>query len=444
MPDTGVKTSFLDELSWRGLLHQRTAGEELDRHLAQPPRVAYCGFDPTSDSLHVGNLIPIKLLMHWQRAGHKPIVVIGGGTGLIGDPSGRDVERLLMSRQRVEANVASQRRIFERLLDFDESRPEAAVLVNNLDWLEELGFIDVLRDVGKHFSVNMMIQKDSVRERLHAREQGISYTEFSYMILQAYDFLHLRRTADCTVQIAGSDQYGNIVAGIDLIRREVAGAGGESSAEAYGVTAPLVERSDGKKMSKSSGQAVWLSADTEDRTAPYAFYQYWINLPDADVVSWLRMFTFIDSGEIDDLARRHEAEPHQRLAQKTLARHMTEMVHGAGELKRVQKASEALFGAGDVRELDGPTLAEVFADVPHTTHDKSLLAGAGVSLADVLSGTSLAGSRRAAREHLSSGAVSVNGVRCPEDRRLAMDDLLPGGTILLRRGKKSWHATRWA
>ena len=433
--------SFLDELAWRGLLHQRTAGQELDLHLAEPPRVAYCGFDPTSDSLHLGNFIPIKLLMHWQRSGHKPVVVMGGGTGLIGDPSGRDLERTLMSRQQVEANVASQRRVFERLLDFDESRPNAAVIVNNLAWLDELGFIEVLRDVGKHFSVNMMIQKDSVHQRLHAREQGISYTEFSYMILQAYDFLHLHRTANCTVQIAGSDQYGNIVSGIDLIRRECSS---ETPAESFGVTAPLVERSDGRKMSKSSGQAVWLSADTEDHTTPYAFYQYWINLPDADGVSWLKMFTLLERDEIDDLAGRHEAEPHKRLAQRSLARHMTEMVHGPGELQRVESATEALFGAGDVRELDEPTLAEVFADVPHTTHDKSLLSGESVSLVDVLSRTSLAGSKRAAREHLAGGAVSVNGVKCREDRRLGPDDLLPGGTILLRRGKKNWHATRWA
>ncbi|MHC4217167.1 MAG: tyrosine--tRNA ligase [Planctomycetota bacterium] len=433
--------SFLDELSWRGLLHQRTAAEELDRHLAETPRVAYCGFDPTSDSLHIGNLIPIKLLMHWQRAGHKPIVLIGGGTGLIGDPSGRDLERSLMSREQVEANVASQRRIFERLLDFDESSPNAAVIVNNLDWLDELGFIEVLRDVGKHFSVNMMIQKDSVRERLHTREQGISFTEFSYMILQAYDFLHLRRTADCTVQVAGSDQYGNIVAGIDLIRRE---HGTEDAAPAFGVTAPLVERSDGRKMSKSSGQAVWLSADTEDRTSPYAFYQYWINLPDADVINWMKMFTLAERGEIDDLAGRHDAEPHKRRAQKSLARHMTGMVHGADELSRVEKATEALFGTGDVRGLDELTLAEVFADVPHTTHDRSQLSGDGMSLVDVLSQTSLAGSKRAAREHVAGGAVSINGVKCPEDRPLVTDDLLPGGTILLRRGKKSWHATKWS
>jgi tyrosyl-tRNA synthetase len=444
MADAQVKTSFLDEIAWRGLLYQRTAGEALDRHLAGGPRIAYCGFDPTAESLHIGNLIPIKLLMHWQQAGHTPIVLMGGGTGLIGDPSGRDAERTLMSRERVEANVASQRRTFERLLDFDPKRPNAAVIVNNLEWLDRLGFVEMLRDVGKHFSVNAMIQKDSVRQRLHAREQGISYTEFSYMILQAYDFLHLRRTANCTVQIAGSDQYGNIVAGIDLIRREFGGEDAGPEAEAYGVTAPLVERSDGKKMSKSTGDAVWLAADTEDRTSPYAFYQYWINLPDADVVNWTRMYTLAEREAIEDVQRQHEAEPHRRIAQKFLARQMTAMIHGDDELERVETATEALFGAGDVRKLDEPTLVEVFADVPHTVHDKGLLAGEGTLLVDVLSGTSLARSKSEARGHLSSGAVSVNGVRCPADRRLTTDDLLPGAMILLRRGKKSWHATRWS
>ncbi len=439
MSGVAQTTSFLDELSWRGLLHQQTAGEELSKHLAEAPRVAYAGFDPTSDALHIGNLIPIKLLMHWQRSGHKPIALMGGGTGLIGDPSGRDGERVLMDRDLVEANIASQKRTFQRLLDFDPSRPNAASIVNNLDWLEPLGFIEVLRDVGKHFSVNMMIQKDSVRERLHGREQGISFTEFSYMILQAYDFLHLRRTVDCTVQMAGSDQYGNIVAGIDLIRREL----GHENAHAYGVTAPLVERSDGRKMSKSSGQAVWLSADTSDATSPYAFYQYWINLPDADVVPWLKWFSLLGRDEIEALAQRHEAEPHKRPAHTALARHMTEMIHGPDEVKRVETASAALFGTGDLRGLDEPTLAEVFADVPHSTHDKTRLAGEGASLAELLAETTLASSKRDARQHLAGGAVSVNGVRCADDRRLTTEDLLPGATILLRRGKKSWHATRW-
>ena len=284
-----------------------------------------------------------------------------------------------------------------------------------------------------------MIQKDSVRDRLHGREQGISYTEFSYMLLQAYDFLHLRRTAGCTVQLAGSDQYGNIVAGIDLIRREL----GHEPDAAYGITAPLVNRSDGKKMSKSSGSAVWLSADTSDRTTPYAFYQYWINLPDADVVAWLKLFTFLGREEIDDLALQHEGEPHRRLAHTALARHMTEMIHGAPQLKRVETATDALFGRSDVRELDEATLAEVFSDVPHSTHDKALLTDAGVPLVEILGQTTLAGSKRVARESLSSGAVAVNGVRVDADRTLTGADLLPGQTILLRRGKKNWHATKW-
>ncbi len=403
---------FLDELRWRGLLHQQTATDVLDKHLAEP-RTAYAGFDPTSDSLHIGNLIPVKLLMHWQAAGHRPIALMGGGTGLIGDPSGCDSERQLLSRDKVEANIASQKRILERLLDFDDTSSRGAAIVNNLDWLDELGFIEVLRDVGKHFSVNMMIQKDSVRDRLHAREQGLSYTEFSYMILQAYDFLHLRRTMDCTVQLAGSDQYGNIVAGIDLIRREYGGHGGGHGgghAESFGVTAPLVERTDGKKMSKSSGQALWLSSDTRDATSPYAFYQYWINLPDTDIGPWLRWFSLLSRERIDELTRSHEAEPHRRIAQTELARHMTSLVHGDGELHRVETATAALFGSGDLRALDEATLGEVFADVPHSTHDKSQMSGDGASLVDVLCSTSLASSKRAAREYLDSGAIAVNCV----------------------------------
>jgi tyrosyl-tRNA synthetase len=427
--------SFLSEIAWRGLLHQRTAEQTLEEHLATPGRVGYCGFDPTADSLTIGNLVPIQLLVNWQRAGHRPVVLVGGGTGMIGDPSGKDRERPLLTREQVDANVAGQRRIFERLLDFDRARSNAARLVNNADWLSELGYLEFLRDVGKHFSVNTMVQKESVRERLHNRDQGISYTEFSYMLLQAYDFLHLHRVEQCTVQMAGSDQYGNIIAGIDLIHRSLG-----HTAEAFGVTAPLVTHSDGRKIGKSEGGSVWLTAD---RTSPYAFYQYWINVPDGEVGAFLRFFTVLGREEIEASEAAQRAAPHERSSQRALARHMTERLHGESERHRVEAAVDALFGRGDIRSLDAATLAEVAAEIPQTQHDLDALADPGVSLVDLLPETSLAGSRREAREFLGSGAISVNGQRAPADRRLTRDDLLPGALVLVRRGKRQWHASRW-
>lgn len=430
--------SYVEELRSRGLFYQATADAPLHEHILTPGRVAYAGFDPTSDSLHIGHLVPLTLLMHWQRHGHVPIAVMGGGTGLIGDPSGRDNERDLITREKVEANVASQKRIFEKLLDFSKKISNPASLVNNIDWLDKLGFIDVLRDVGKHFSVNEMIARDSVKRRLEEREHGISFTEFSYTILQAYDFLHLRRTMNCTMQVGGQDQYGNIVAGIDLIRREFSQEEGQS----FGITAPLVMRSDGKKMSKSKGTAVWLSSDTRDATSPFAFYQYFINLPDADVVAWLKRFTMLSIDAIDSIAADHEKAPHERGAQKSLAAQMTEMVHGKTELDRVESATTALF-TGDVRNLDERMLTEVFAEAPHTEHDKASLDGDGVALVDLLPQTSLASSKREAREFLSSGAINVNGEKAAADYCLKTRDLLHGKLILLRRGKKNWHATKW-
>ena len=425
--------SFLDELRWRELLYQTTAGEELSQHLASPGRVGYCGFDPTSDSLTIGNFIQIKLLMHWQQCGHKPVVLMGGGTGLIGDPSGKDAERQLLTREQVEANVNGQRRIFEKLLDFDPSNPNAAVIVNNADWLCELRYIDVLRDVGKHFSVNEMMQRESVKRRLEEREHGISYTEFSYMILQAYDFLHLRRTMNCTVQTAGSDQFGNIVSGIDLIRREI------GPNQAFGITSPLVKSASGKKIGKTEQGAIWLTAD---RTSPYAFYQYWINVDDNDVEPFLKWFTMMNQEQIADIVRQHQAAAHTRIAQRELARHMTRLLHGESALNSVEAASQALF-SGNVREIDEAMLDEVLADVPHSTHDKASLEGEGVALADLLPQTTLAVSKREAREFLNSGAVAVNGEKVDAAYRLSMRDLLHGRTILLKRGKKHWHATRW-
>lgn len=342
---TTTTNGFLDELSWRGMLHQTTS-PELAAHLASGVRAGYAGFDPTSDSLTIGNFMGIKLLAHLQRAGHRPIVVSGGGTGLIGDPSGKSAERQLLTRDLAEHNARSQQRIFDRFLDF--SGPRAAIIRNNIDWLSSMSYLDMLRDIGKHFSVNQMIARDSVASRLEGREQGISYTEFSYMILQAYDFLHLHRADGCTIQLGGSDQFGNIVSGIDLIRRL-------EQHESFGATCPLVTTSDGQKIGKTEKGAIWLTAD---RTSPYRFFQYWMNTSDADAVKFLRWFTFLDAQAVDALAHSLATEPGKRETQKALAAEMTRMTHGETELARARATSEAIF-SGDVQSLDA---GQIFRD----------------------------------------------------------------------------------
>ena len=423
---------FLDELAWRGLLHQTTA-ETLPAYLAKPGRIAYAGFDPTADSLTVGNYVPMKLLAHWQRAGHRPVVFMGGGTGLIGDPSGKSAERQLMTPEVVAHNVSRQRAIFERVLDFSQQSTCAATVVDNGEWLRTLGYLDVLRDVGKHFSVNQMIMRDSVKSRLEEREQGISYTEFSYMILQAYDFVHLFRTMGCTVQLGGADQWGNIVSGIDLIRRMEQG-------EAYGITNPLVTKADGGKFGKSEKGSVWLTAD---RTSPFRFHQYWLNTADADVVRFLKWFTFLPQDRIAELERSAAERPQEREAQRALANEMTEIFHGATERGNAEAAGRALF-AGELAELDARTIEEIAEDLPCTVLEPGELGGEGVLLADVLVRTTLAASKREARDFLQAGAVLVNGTKAAADARLTPRDLLHGSVALLRRGKKNWHAIRAA
>jgi tyrosyl-tRNA synthetase len=431
---------LLDELDWRGLLHQTTGGDELRTHLKTGGRVAYCGFDPTKDALTIGNYMPIKMLRHWQLAGHRPIILMGGGTGLIGDPSGKDAERQLLSKEQVAKNIEGQLRCFSKVLDFEGEN--AAIIVNNADWLCELGFLDVLRDVGKYFSVNEMIKKDSVKERLNNREQGISYTEFSYMILQAYDFLHLRREMDCTIQIAGSDQYGNIVAGIDLIRRDMLDSNKDEFRGA-GITNPLVTASDGSKIGKTEKGAIWL---TQDRTSPYAFHQYWLNVPDEDAGKFLRWFTFLDQATIESIEKDHAEAPHQRAAQHALADSMTELFHGNENVTRCNEAAKALFG-GDITSLDAQMLGEVFSEVPAGEFEIISLGTETASLVELLPQTKLCKSKREAREFLKNGSISVNGEKLSGDdavaRVLTTNDLLHGTTILLRRGKKSWYAAKW-
>ena len=422
--------SFLEELSWRGLLHQTTS-EALPGYLATPGRVAYAGFDPTSDSLTVGNFIPMKLLAHWQRAGHRPIVLMGGGTGLIGDPSGKSAERQLLTPDAVAHNVSRQREIFARVIDFSAGGDRKASVVDNGEWLGSLGYIEVLREVGKHFSVNQMIMRDSVRSRLEGREQGISYTEFSYMILQAYDFLHLYRTAGCTVQLGGADQWGNIVSGIDLVRRMEQG-------DAYGITNPLVTKADGGKFGKSEKGAVWLTAD---RTSPFRFHQFWLNTADADIARFLRWFTFLPRERVEELERAAAERPQEREAQRVLANEMTELFHGPSERANAEAAGKALF-AGEVASLDARTLEEVAEDLPCTVLEPGELGGDGIAVLDLLPRTTLAASKREARDFLAAGAVMVNGSKASADARLTPKDLLHGRVALLRRGKKNWHAVR--
>lgn len=426
-----MRHDFLTELRSRGLLHQASHEDALKTYLESSSRRGYAGFDPTSDSLTIGNFIPIKLLCHFQQAGHKPYVVMGGGTGLIGDPSGKTAERQLLSRETIEHNVFRQTRIFERLLDF--SGTAGAVLRNNLDWLGSLTYIEALREVGKYFSVNAMIQRDSVRDRLEKREQGISYTEFSYMVLQAYDFLHLRKQDGVTLQMGGSDQWGNIVSGCDLIRRALPDGDNES----YAVTAPLVTRADGGKFGKTEAGAIWLTAD---KTSPYALYQFFVNTDDADVERYLRLFTFLSLPEIADLANQHTQDPGARVAHRALAGHMTELLHGPTERAQAEQAAQALF-SGQVRSLSLPLLQEVFAAVPKTRLAKeSLIAQDQAPLIlDLLVQTPLAKSKREARDFLQQGAVSVSGRPVGLDDRLQENDLLHGAFVAIRRGKKLWH-----
>jgi tyrosyl-tRNA synthetase len=419
----------LEDLEYRGLVYQTTDAPGLRAHLSTP-RAVYAGFDPTAPSLTIGNLVPLLMLMRFQRAGHKPVALVGGGTGLIGDPSGKSGERPLSSAEVVRAYVEGQRRIFERVLDF--SGPNAAVLVNNADWLEKLGFVEVLRDIGKFFSVNMMIQKDSVRERLTAREQGITYTEFSYMLLQAYDFRHLYDARAVTLQLAGSDQWGNIVAGIDLIHRT------RRDATVFGLTAPLITKADGTKFGKTESGAIWLSAD---RTSPYAFYQFWLNTQDADVIRYLKVFTLLDVAIIEELERAHAEDPAARRAHRALAAHVTELLHGPAGLAQAEAATEALF-SGDVTGLTRELLEEVFATAPSATIARGALLGPGMPVADFLVAGEVAKSKREARELLSSHAIVINGRKAELDGTITIDWLLYGEIAAVRRGKKTWHLIR--
>ena len=413
---------MIEELRWRGLLADAT--EHAAAAFAAGQVTGYIGFDPTASSLHVGSLVPIMGLVHLQRAGHCPIALVGGGTGLIGDPSGKASERSLLDRARAEENAAGIHRQLAHFLDFD-SRAAPARMANNLDWLDGLRLVDFLRDIGKHFSVNAMMRKESVRRRLADEESGISFTEFSYQLLQAYDFSELNRRYGCTLQMGGSDQWGNITAGIDLVRR----MGGP---RCHGVVFPLVESSGGVKFGKTEEGTVWLDPE---RTSPYRFYQFWLNTEDGDVVSYLKRFTLLDRGAIDELACAVAERPHRREAQRRLAAEMTGTVHGADGLDRAERASRVLFG-GSLEGLGADDIEEIFADVPSTAVARSVLED-GVELAVVMADAGMTASRSEARRLIRGGGVYLNGERVA-DMGLAVgkSDPIEDRFILVRIGKK--------
>ena len=417
---------LLDELAWRGMLQDATEGAR--EHLETAGRGIYIGFDPTADSLHVGSLLPIMVLVHAQRAGHRPIALVGGATGLVGDPSGKSAERPLLTREQLEANVAGIHAQLEHFLDF-EAVDNPARMRNNLDWLGQVNVLDFLRDVGKHFSVNAMLRKESVRRRVESDEQGISFTEFTYQLLQAADFLHLFRSDECTVQMGGSDQWGNITAGVDLIRRVTAG-------HAFGATAPLVTTAAGTKFGKTEEGTVWLDPK---RTSPFRFYQFWINCTDADVGRYLRFFTLLPRAEIEALDQATAEEPHRRAAQKALAEDVTRRVHGADGLARAEAATQALFG-GSLEGLSADDIADIFADVPSSTLPRSALGTDEGALLEVLAGTDLATSKGDARRSVQGGGVYVNGERIDDtDAQLSEEHAIEGRFIVLRKGRRSHH-----
>jgi tyrosyl-tRNA synthetase len=411
---------ILEDLEYRGLLFQETDRDGLTRALEQGPLCLYIGFDPTADSLHIGNLLAILILRRFQLAGHKPIALVGGATGLIGDPSGKKQERALNPRDTVHAWTRKIESQLARFIDFDAPNNPARV-VNNYDWTASMGVIDFLRDVGKHFSINTMLNRESVAMRL---ETGLSFTEFSYMLLQANDFLELFTQYGCRLQVGGSDQWGNIVAGVDLIRRVTGG-------EAYGFTIPLVVQSDGTKFGKSEGNAVWLDAE---KTSVYHFYQFWLNTADADVIRFLRYFTFLSPAEIAGLERAVAEQPDARLAQRVLAEQVTTLVHGQAAAERAQRLSAMLF-AGDIKRLTREEVHEVFAGVPSTT----VSAGQPLDIVSVLVASGASSSRRQAREDVAGGAITVNGDKITDrERRFSAEELIAGRFLVIRRGRRHY------
>ena len=421
---TAINNNLIDDLKWRGLIAQ-TTDEAALRDSLKKPTTLYIGFDPTAPSIHVGNLVVLLVLRRFQLAGHNPIPLVGGATGLVGDPSGKNEERTLNTTDIVEQWVARIRKQLEKFLDFD-TPANPAVMANNLDWTAPLSAIDFLRDIGKHFSVNQMLAKDAVSSRLN--KDGISYTEFSYQVLQALDFLELYKRYNCTLQLGGSDQWGNITAGLDLIRRVEGGSG-------HAMTIPLLTKADGTKFGKTAGGAVWLDPEM---TSPYAFFQYWLNSDDADVINFTKVFSFKTREEIEALAARHAENPGAREAHRELARELTSLVHSPEIAQRVEVAARALFGQADLSELDEATLASAIAELPRVTVSASEEMPTWV---DLLAATGVVDSKSAARRIVKESGAYLNNEKVPsEDFRLEKSHFLCGKYALLRKGKRDLAA----
>ncbi len=427
--------NFIEELRWRGLVHDMTPGTE--EQLAKEMTQGYIGFDPTADSLHIGNLVPVMLLVHLQRSGHKPVVLVGGATGRVGDPSGKTEERKLLSIDQINHNLESQKKQLMKFLNFTEGDNRAEV-VNNYDWFKEYLFLDFIRDVGKHITINYMMSKDSVKKRL---DTGMSFTEFSYQLVQGYDFYWLYKHMGVKLQLGGSDQWGNIVTGTELIRRK-SFDDGEGEAEAYALTCPLVTKSDGSKFGKSEGGNVWLDPE---KTSPYTFYQYWLNVSDEDAEKFIKYFTLFSMEEIEDLTARHREAPHERTLQRALAQDVTTRVHSEADYQMAVEASEILFGKGTtevLRRLPEQVLLNVFEGVPQYEVPGDRIE-AGIGILDFLAGeTSIFGSKGEARRMIKDNGVSVNKVKIREEFTVDNASLLNQKYILVQKGKRNYFLVK--
>ena len=426
-----MMTNFVEELRWRGLLHDIMPDTE--EYLLKNKTAGYIGFDPTADSLHIGSLVQIIILMHFQKAGHSSIALVGGATGMVGDPSGKSAERNLLDEETLAKNIAGVKGQLERFLDFNESTSDnPAELVNNYDWMKDISLIDFVRDTGKHITVNYMMAKDSVKKRISGENtEGMSFTEFTYQLFQGYDFYHLYKEKNCKLQMGGSDQWGNITTGTELIRRKAQG-------KAYAITVPLVTKADGTKFGKTEGGNVWLDAN---RTSPYKFYQYWLNSSDEDSEKYIKIFTFLSKGEIDSLIAEHKENPHFRLLQKKIGEEVTTMTHGKEAYENAIKASNILFGKStseDIKSLDEQTFLDVFEGVPQATVSKEDVENGLDMIGALAAKTNFLNSNSDARRALKENAVSVNKEKVKEDYKITSADLIANKYVLLQRGKKSY------